>query len=89
MDCRFLFNLQFEVIPNKNSFTNKTYSNRFLCIDFFKISGIKKLGIIDLIKVDEYLFTSKYLQIANSIIREIKNENIIWEIICLYKRLKF
>lgn len=37
---------------------------------------MKKLGIIDLIKVDEYSFTSKYLQIANSIIREIKNENI-------------
>ena len=37
---------------------------------------MKKLGVIDLIKVDEYSFTSKYLQIANSIIREIKNENI-------------
>ncbi|MEO9021351.1 MAG: GntR family transcriptional regulator [Ginsengibacter sp.] len=37
---------------------------------------MKKLGIIDLIKVDEYSFTSKYLQIANSIIREIKNGNI-------------
>lgn len=37
---------------------------------------MKKLTIIDLIKVDEYSFTSKYLQIANSIIREIKNENI-------------
>jgi DNA-binding transcriptional regulator YhcF (GntR family) len=37
---------------------------------------MKKLGVIDLIKVDEYSFTSKYLQIANSVIREIKNENI-------------
>ncbi len=37
---------------------------------------MKKLTIIDLIKVDEYSFTSKYLQIANSVIREIKNENI-------------
>lgn len=38
---------------------------------------MKKLSIIDLIKVDEYSFTSKYLQIANSIIREIKNEKIL------------
>ena len=37
---------------------------------------MKKLTILDLIKVDEYSLTSKYLQIANSIIREIKNENI-------------
>ena len=37
---------------------------------------MNKLNIINLIKVDEYSFTSKYLQIANSIIREIKNENI-------------
>ena len=37
---------------------------------------MKKLGVIDLIKVDEYSFTSKYLQISNSIIREIKNGNI-------------
>ena len=37
---------------------------------------MKKLRIIDLIKVDEYSITSKYLQIANSVIREIKNENI-------------
>ncbi len=37
---------------------------------------MKKLNIIDLIKVDEYSFTSKYLQIANSVIREIKNQNI-------------
>lgn len=37
---------------------------------------MKKIKIIDLIKVDEYSFTSKYLQIANSVIREIKNENI-------------
>ena len=37
---------------------------------------MKKFRIIDLIKVDEYSFTSKYLQIANSVIREIKNENI-------------
>ena len=37
---------------------------------------MKKITIVDLIKVDEYSFTSKYLQIANSIIREIKNEVI-------------
>ena len=37
---------------------------------------MKKLTILDLIKVDEYSLTSKYLQIANSIIREIKNEQI-------------
>ena len=37
---------------------------------------MNKFNIISLIKVDEYSFTSKYLQIANSIIREIKNENI-------------
>jgi len=36
---------------------------------------MKKLRIIDLIKVDEYSITSKYLQIANSIIREIQNGN--------------
>lgn len=37
---------------------------------------MKKITIIDLIKFDEYSFTAKYLQIANSVIREIKNENI-------------
>lgn len=37
---------------------------------------MKKTTIIDLIKVDEYSITSKYLQIANSVIREIKNANI-------------
>ncbi len=37
---------------------------------------MKKLNIIDLIKVDEYSVTSKYLQIANSVIREIENGNI-------------
>ena len=37
---------------------------------------MKKFSILDLIKVDEYSFTSKYLQIANSVMREIKNENI-------------
>ena len=37
---------------------------------------MNKLNIINLIKVDEYSLTSKYLQIANSIVREIKNENI-------------
>lgn len=35
-----------------------------------------KLNIIDLIKVDEYSITAKYLQIANSVIREIENGNI-------------
>lgn len=37
---------------------------------------MNKMNIINLIKVDEYSLTSKYLQIANSIVREIKNENI-------------
>ena len=37
---------------------------------------MKKLTVLDLINVDQFSFTSKYLQIANSIIREIKNENI-------------
>ena len=37
---------------------------------------MKKLTIIDLITVDECSYTSKYLQIANSVIREIKNGNI-------------
>lgn len=37
---------------------------------------MKKFTILDLIKVDEYSLTSKYLQIANSIIREIENEHI-------------
>ncbi len=37
---------------------------------------MKKFSVVDLIKVDEYSFTSKYLQIANSVMREIKNENI-------------
>ncbi len=37
---------------------------------------MKKIGIIDLIKVDPYSITLKYLQIVNSIIREIKNGNI-------------
>ncbi|MEO6452963.1 MAG: GntR family transcriptional regulator [Ginsengibacter sp.] len=36
---------------------------------------MKKLRILDLIKVDEYSITSKYLQIANSVIREIGNGN--------------
>ncbi|MBC7510109.1 MAG: GntR family transcriptional regulator [Ferruginibacter sp.] len=37
---------------------------------------MKKLEIIDLIKVDEYSITSKYLQIANCVIREIENGHI-------------
>lgn len=37
---------------------------------------MKKIEIIDLIKVDEYSITSKYLQIANSVIREIENGHI-------------
>lgn len=37
---------------------------------------MKNPTISNLIKVDEYSFTSKYLQIANSIIGEIKNKNI-------------
>jgi DNA-binding transcriptional regulator YhcF (GntR family) len=37
---------------------------------------MKSLEIIDLIKVDEYSITSKYLQIANCVIREIENGNI-------------
>jgi len=37
---------------------------------------MKKLEIIDLIKVDEYSITPKYLQIVNSVIREIENGHI-------------
>ena len=37
---------------------------------------MKKLQIIDLIKVDEYSITPKYLQIVNSIIREIESGHI-------------
>ncbi len=37
---------------------------------------MKKFNIIDLIKIDEHSITSKYLQIANSVIREIENGNI-------------
>lgn len=40
------------------------------------VAKMKKLRVIDLIKVDEYSITSKYLQIANSVIREIANGNI-------------
>lgn len=38
--------------------------------------SIKKLGMIDLIKIDEYSATPKYLQIVNSVKREIENGNI-------------
>lgn len=37
---------------------------------------MKQPGIIDLIKVDGYSITPKYLQIVNSVIREIENGNI-------------
>ena len=37
---------------------------------------MKKPGIIDFIKVDEYSITPKYLQIVNAVIREIENGNI-------------
>ena len=37
---------------------------------------MKKLGMIDLIRVDEYSITPKYLQIVNSVKREIENGNI-------------
>ena len=37
---------------------------------------MKKPEIIDLIKVDEYSITPKYLQIANSVIKEIENGHI-------------
>jgi DNA-binding transcriptional regulator YhcF (GntR family) len=37
---------------------------------------MKKHGIIDLIKIDEYSITPKYLQIVNSVIREIENGHI-------------
>jgi len=37
---------------------------------------MKKLGMIDLIRVDEYSATPKYLQVANSVITEIENGNI-------------
>jgi DNA-binding transcriptional regulator YhcF (GntR family) len=40
------------------------------------MSNPKKPRIIDLIKVDDYSVTSKFLQIANSVIREIENGNI-------------
>jgi hypothetical protein len=36
---------------------------------------MKKLNLIDLIKVGAYSITSKYLQIVNSVIREIHNGN--------------
>jgi DNA-binding transcriptional regulator YhcF (GntR family) len=36
---------------------------------------MKKLDLIDLIKVDAYSITAKYLQIVNSVIREIQNGN--------------
>ena len=35
-----------------------------------------KTNILDLLKIDEHSSTSKYLQIANSVIREIENGNI-------------
>ncbi|WP_298300845.1 GntR family transcriptional regulator [Hydrotalea sp.] len=38
--------------------------------------NMKKLGIIDLIKIDEYSATPKYLQIVNSVKREIEHGNI-------------
>ena len=37
---------------------------------------MKKHGIIDFIKIDEYSITPKYLQIVNSVIREIENGHI-------------
>ena len=37
---------------------------------------MKKLGMIDLISVDEYSVTPKYLQIVNSVKREIESGNI-------------
>jgi DNA-binding transcriptional regulator YhcF (GntR family) len=37
---------------------------------------MKKLEMIDLISVDEYSITPKYLQIVNSVKREIENGNI-------------
>ena len=37
---------------------------------------MKKLEIINLIKLDEFSITLKYLQIANCVIREIENGNI-------------
>ena len=43
----------------------------------YSIDSMKKLNIIDLIKVDEYSITAKYLQISNSAIREIENGNIL------------
>lgn len=55
----------------------------FLFFSNDKISIMKKLPIADLIKVEDYSFTSKYLQISDSVIREIKNGNIRREIICL------
>jgi len=37
---------------------------------------MKKPEIIDLIKLDEFSMTSKFLQIANCVIREIEKGNI-------------
>ena len=37
---------------------------------------MKKSEISDLVKLDEFSMTSKYLQIANCVIREIENGNI-------------
>ena len=37
---------------------------------------MKKPKMIDLIKIDEYSTTPKYLQIVNSVIREIENGHI-------------
>ena len=37
------------------------------------IAQMRELEIINLIKVDEYSITAKYLQIANSVIKEIEN----------------
>ncbi len=38
---------------------------------------MKKLNLIDLIRVDAYSITSKYQQIVNSVIREIQNGNFV------------
>ncbi len=45
-------------------------------LTFIESASMMKLNIIDLIKVDEYSITAKYLQIANSVIREIENGHI-------------
>lgn len=45
-------------------------------LQYKQLPRMKQLEIIDLIKVDEYSITPKYLQIVNSVIREMENGHI-------------